>query len=175
MFRDLAELRTWLQTRVWPGRYREVEAAFENFRRVLRDFYETFSKHAEAVGEDSETLLTKAFYQIDEWDEERYRRLKKEYEFHVDLVEDLMLELTRAANLITDRVRQHVMRSYGLATGRLAIMYGPLQNMTFRQRIVQYGEEERKRPYPYADLTTFLTDRANRDFHFGAGTEPRFS
>ena len=69
----------------------------------------------------------------------------EQYDFHVDLVEDLMLELTRAANLIADRVRQHLIRSYRLAKGRLVVEYGPTEDLVFRQVLVQYGTEERDR------------------------------
>jgi hypothetical protein len=78
----------------------------------LGDFYERFRKHAKEYGD---TLMTEKFYQISEWDEERYRQLRKHYDFHVDFVEDLMLELTRAANLIADCVRETFMRNYRLA------------------------------------------------------------
>ena len=172
VFGDLAELRTWLLNRAWSGRYPDLESAFQNFRRVLSDFYEQFHKHAEPVGTNNEVLMTRKFYQIPEWDEERYARLLKQYDFHVDLVEDLMLELTRAANLIADRVRQHLIRSYRLAKGRLVVEYGPTEDLVFRQVVVQYGTEERDRNSPYPGLEAFLTERAQRDRHFGEGTEP---
>jgi HNH endonuclease len=172
VFRDLEELRTWLLNRVWPRRYPELESAFENFRRVLQDFHEQFRKHAEAVGVNNEVLMTRKFYRSDKWDEERYERLAKQYDFHVDLVEDLMLELTRAANLIADRVRQHLIRSYRLAKGRLVVEYGPTGNLVFHQVVVQYGPGERDRNSPYPGLQAFLTERAQRDRHFGEGTNP---
>jgi hypothetical protein len=45
----LEELVPWLLGRVWPGRYPELEAAFQNFRRVLSDLLNTFHEHAEEV------------------------------------------------------------------------------------------------------------------------------
>jgi hypothetical protein len=172
VFEDLAQLRTWLLNRVWPGRYMDLENAFENFRRVLQDFYEQFHKHAELVGANDELLMTRKFYQIREWDEERYTHLSKQYDFHVDLVEDLMLELTRAANLIADRVRQDIMRNYRLAEGLLVIEYGPTEDLAFHQVVVKYSTEEQNRTFPYPGLQAFLTERAQRDMHFGEGTQP---
>jgi len=172
VFQNLGELRTWLLNRVWPGRYPELESAFQNFRRVLSDFHEKFHSQAEAVGTNKEELMTRKFYQIPEWDPERYEKLSKRYDFHVDLVEDLMLELTRAANLVADRVRQHLISSYRLAKGRLVVEYGPLTHGGFCQIVVQYGAEERNRSSPYPGLDAFLTERAQRDHHFGDGTEP---
>jgi hypothetical protein len=168
--RDLEELRGYLLNRVWPRRYPELEKTFENFRRVLQDFQNRFHEHAEAFGDDA--LITKKFYHIREWDEERYQRLSDQYDFHVDLVEDLMLELSRAANLICDRVRQYLVGSYRLHEGRLVAQYGPTGPLTFHDVVVQYSPDERVRDFPYLGLEKFFTDRAGRDLHFGEGVEP---
>ena len=169
--RDLSELRNWLLGRIWPDRYPELRDAFENFRRVLSDFQECFRKHAEPTHK-GDWFVTPRFYQIAEWNEERYERLLKEYEFHVDLVEDLMLELTRAANLIADRIRQHLMRGYRLNTGRFVLEYGPVTDFTFRRVVVQYSSEALKERIPYPGLAEFLIKRADRDHHFGEGAQP---
>lgn len=168
---DLQELRSWLLNRVWPRRYPDLERAFENFRRVLEDFQERFRKHAEPKG-DGGALLTRKFYQIKEWNPELYEHLATRYEFHVDLVEDLMLELSRAANLICDRVRQFLMRGYRLSEGHLVVQTGPMADFSFHEMVVQYSPQEREREIPYASLDAFLIERAERDRHFGDGTEP---
>ncbi|WP_142251910.1 HNH endonuclease [Bradyrhizobium sp. UNPF46] len=168
---DLEKLRQWLLTRVWPEGDAGLESAFQNFRRVLSDFQESFRKHVERTS-GGDWLFTIKFYQNPVWDTERYERMLKKYEFHVSLVQDLMLELTRAANLIADRIRQTLMRTYRLKEGRFAVEYGPLEGFQFRTVIVQYGSEERKEKMPYPGLAEFLTKRANRDVHFGEGTEP---
>lgn len=168
---DLQELRSWLLNRVWPRRYPDLERAFENFRRVLEDFQERFRKHAEPKG-DGGALLTRKFYQIKEWNPELYEHLATRYEFHVDLVEDLTLELSRAANLICDRVRQFLMRGYRLSEGHLVVQTGPMADFSFHEMVVQYSPQEREREIPYASLDAFLIERAERDRHFGDGTEP---
>ena len=83
--KELKDLGSWLLGRIWPKRYPELEAAFENFRRVLNDFHKTFSKHTMEMW-GGEALWTEKFYQY-KWDP-HYRLLRQWY-FHVDLVEDL--------------------------------------------------------------------------------------
>jgi HNH endonuclease len=168
--RDLEELRCWLLNRVWPGRYADLERAFENFRRILEDFQGCFRWHAEE--RKNGNLVTRRFYQIEEWNEELYHKLLRQFEFHVDLVSDLMLELSRAGNLICDRVRQHLKRGYRLGEGRLMVQSGPHANLTFHDFVVQYCPEDRARDFPYPGLQAFLTAREQRDRHFGEGTEP---
>jgi hypothetical protein len=165
--RDLQELRYYLLNRVWPTRYPTLERAFDNFRRVLQDFQNCFHEHSEKLGDGS--LITEKFYKIPEWNPERYSALSLEYDFHVDLVEDLMLELTRAANLICDRVREFLMRSYRLHEGRLLVQSGPTMVLAFHDYVVQYSKEERTRDYPYPGLDVFLIERRERDVHFGWG------
>lgn len=164
---QLDDLRSWLFSRIWPRRYPELDAAFKNFSSVLEDFYVTFKKHSEELGDEG--LITKKFYKIPEWNPELYSRLSNEYEFNVDLVEDLMLELTRAANYVCDKIRQHLFVSYRIKEGVLIVESGPNMSFEFVKYRVEYKEDERTlRPYP--GLDEFLTIRAERDMYFGEGT-----
>lgn len=167
---DLKEARRWLLTRVWPGRYADLEGAFENFRRVLEDFYNVFHKH---FAESGGCLTTKKFYKIDEWDEERYNYLSCLYDYHVDLVQDLMLELTRSANLICDLIRKHVVQSYRRDSGRLLVQSGPHMDLSFKEWVEQYRGDERLKLMPYEGLEKFLEQRASRSTHFGEGQPPQ--
>jgi len=165
---SLDELKEWLFSRIWPKRYEELEDAFENFRRVLQDFRNIFYEHAEKA---QDILYTKKFYQINEWHEEKYERLGKKYEFHVDLVQDLMLELTRAANYICDKIRKYIDRSFRLDKGALIVESGPYMPFTWRQHRVEYRRNERTK-MPYPGLIEFKKIRKDRDYFFGVGDSP---
>jgi hypothetical protein len=167
---NIRQLRPWILARVWPGRYPELENAFKNFLHVANDFYNCFHEHAEKRADDY--LQTRKFYQIDQWDEKLYAKLASKFEHHVDLVQDLMLELTRAANLVCDRIRRDVMPSYRLAEGRLLVESGPTMDLKIHKYVVQYSAEERAEQYPYPGRTEFLNARIQRDLHFGEGSPP---
>ncbi|MGO6812894.1 hypothetical protein ACCS61_36060 [Rhizobium ruizarguesonis] len=169
---DLTHVVLWTLKRIWPGRYPELEGALQNFAVVARDFIGKFNEHCEKSRADDDELITKKFYQINEWNEERYNRLFDRYEFHVDLVEDLMLELTRAANHVCDKIRQNLLHSYGLEEGRLSVMSGPHSDMSWRETVLQYSDAEKAAHFPYPGLEAFLTERADRDMYFGRGTAP---
>jgi hypothetical protein len=165
---ELEALRRWLLGRIWPATYPTLERAFANFRVVLQDFQNTFREHAEKPTPDNDWLLTVKFYQIKEWDEERYKRLGKAYDFHVALVDDLMLELTRAANLICDEVRACIMPTFRLAEGRIMVESGPhLPDGGWRTLAVYYSPEEKGQPMPYPGLEAFKQARFARDRWFG--------
>jgi len=163
--KSLLNLREWIFSRIWPKRYPELEDAFENFRRVLQDFQNTFHKYSEESGD---SLWTRKFYHIDEWNEKKYERLYREYVFHVKLVEDLLLELTRAANYICDKVRQVIDATFRLKEGILIVESGPYMYMSWRQHRVEYRGEERV-TIPYPGLDQFKRHRVNRDYSFGLG------
>jgi hypothetical protein len=167
----LEELRPWLLSRVWPTRYPTLQRAFDNFRMVLQDFQNTFREHAERPTPDNKWLLTVAFYHIKEWNPELYKKLGKAYSIHVALVDDLMLELTRAANLICDEVRSCIMPSFRLTEGRIMLESGPhLPDATFRTFSVQYSPEEKAQLMPYPGLEKFKSIRFTRDRWFGDPT-----
>lgn len=167
---DLSRLRSWLVARIWPGRYPSLEAAFGNFGQVLQDLQERFRSHLEKPG-GSRELWTRKFYQIDDWDPERYARLSKRYDFHVDLVCDLALELTRAGNLLCDRIREVLMPSYRVAQGRLIVQSGPNEDFMWQEFVTLYSADEMKRVHPYPGLDGFMSEREARDRHFGSGVE----
>lgn len=168
--RQLFELRKWLLSRIWPGRYPELERAFGNFGHVLNDLQETFRLHAEPRKSDISVVATCRFYKIDRWDEKLYHRLLGEYEEHVDLVKDFTLELTRAANLVCDEVRRALQPSFRMSEGRLLIQYGPNENLGFVTLAVAYSDAEAASGL-YPGLEDFKAQRGRRDAAFGICSE----
>jgi hypothetical protein len=160
----LDEIRPWILARVWPGRYKRLEAAFTNFRHIAQDLCNTFSEHAKQITDD--LWETEEFYRIDEWNPERYRRLADKFDEHVGLVEDLTLELTRAANYVCDMVRLELLPSFRLREGVVLIQAGPYIDLTYKTYRVEYrGDERTDAPYP--GLEKFKAIRFTRDVYFG--------
>lgn len=171
MHTRLVDLQLWLLSRVWPGRYPEIEKAFRNFRLVLNDFLSVFSRHSEPFGDHM--LGTERFYRIDAWDADRYHRLSREHEFHVDLVKDLVLELTRAGNYLCDCIRENYFPTFRLHTGKLLVWHGPCTEMTYTASLCEYRSDERQQsPHPYPSLEKFKSMRSTREQCFGHGETP---
>jgi hypothetical protein len=120
---------------------------------------------------EREIVWTRRFYKIDEWNPSLYKRLLADYEEHVDLIEDLALELTRAANYVCDKVREHVDPSFRLDDGALVLHFGPtLETLGWETLRPEYrGDERVAQPHP--GLDEFKQVRSTRDFCFGASRD----
>jgi hypothetical protein len=165
---DLEELRTWLFNRIWPEHFPEIRHAMENFRLVLGDLMRVFNEHSEETGD---LLSTTKFYHNAEPGTASEQRAVRRFEFHVALVQDLTLELTRAANFVCDAVRQSLDPSYRLKEGMLIVESGPYMDMSWkRHRVAYQGDQRRVMPIPYPGLDAFKVIRKDRDYHWGEGT-----
>jgi hypothetical protein len=161
----LDEIRPWLLSRIWPGRHVDLEGAFTNFRQVAQDFSRTFGEHAEKFGDDE--WQTAKFYKIDKWDPDRYDHLARQFEEHVALVEDLLLELTRAANYVCDMARLRILPAFRMREGALLVQGGPYMDLSTRTYRVEYHGAERTN-HPYPGIEAFEKKvRFTRDYCFG--------
>ncbi len=163
--KELEDVKTWLFSRVMPNTYVELENAFNNFMLVLQDLINIFYKHAIEV---KGYYKTEKIYKIDRWDPELYNKLYKEYMFHVDLVMDLTVELTRAANYLCDQVRRYLISDFRLKEGLILITSGPYIDLAFKTHRVNYIGDQRN-GIPYKGLDWFKKERRNRDLYFGLG------
>jgi len=159
---DLLILQEWLYSRIYPTDYQELKNAFENFRRILSDFLKVFSAHMEELGN---MWITEKFYHIRVWDEVRYHALLEQFESHVALVQNLMLELTRACNFICDKVREYILNKYRINEGVVYVTYGPCDDLAYRIVKPEYNEDEKK-GCPYKGLENFKEDVKKRDIYF---------
>lgn len=165
---DLIGLQKWLLTRIWPGRYLNLEQSFKEFRWVANDFVNVFQKHSELKGDMfwTENFYRRAYDGSGELG--LAKKLEQEFDYHVDLVKDLGAELIRSANRICDQVRSSLDRTFLLEQGRLIIQEGPDDELRWHEFVTQYRTEEN-----YRGLSPFLTDRSSRDVHYGSGPPPR--
>ncbi|WBL44252.1 HNH endonuclease signature motif containing protein [Algoriphagus halophytocola] len=177
--RKLRELIEFTLSRVWPGRYPDLEKAFHNFKNVSNDFLTVFEKHAQfqtvsddeltVEEKDEQMIWTEKFYRIREYDEERYHSLLRKFEYHCLLVEDLALEMTRAANYLFDMVRLYFFPTYRIEEGILLIEIGPFMDMSWKTIRNEYKPDERESLYP--GLRQFMEIRESRNYFRGKGID----
>lgn len=177
-FERLNNLSDYLFKRFWPGRYPTIEAGFENFRVILNDLLRVFKKNAtelefeyEETKEKIKYYRTQAFYRPQKgepYSEEQYKRLVTEWEYHVDLVQDLTLELTRSANYLLGEIRRKFYKGFRENEGILIVEIGFQGDLKLRRYRVEYDKGQMIR---YTNLDFFMQERENRDYHIGKGVK----
>lgn len=164
----------WLFNRVWPNRHPPINDALVNFRIVLSDFLRVMHSVSTVEGSEDDRMLVveKVYKKMARWNKEEETRLVAQFEFAVDLVEDLGFELTRAANLVCDEVRRHLLPNYRLREGVLLVERGP--DMSFRTTIFRPEYPPGTAPDgAYPGLQNFFTERAKMSPVIGHGEPPK--
>ena len=154
----LSNIPPWIISRVWPHRYEDLEEAFYNFKEVLGDFVNVMNRYLDDPSRGDDRLRTRRFYQIDDWNREKYEELFRQYDEHICLVGNLFTEVTRAANLICDRVRKNVFHGFRIKEGILLVqrdmvMVGESSSTQFYR--AEYTTEKRMQKRPYKGLEEF--------------------
>ncbi len=172
-YERLKELNKYLLSRIWPGRHTELERALINFRRVLNDFMNVFDTHMEIHQEKEEFRYTRKFYQIEAWDPELYHKLLEKFNYHVALLDDLMVELTRAANYVCEQIRKSILPSFRISKGALLITGGPYFDLSYKTYREEYTQTDISGEL-YPGLREFMETRKTRRLHFGEGENPDY-
>lgn len=155
---QITELGVWLLSIIWPGSLPDLERAFRNFHNVLRDFINVFNEDADWPHPNGlmVTALTNrpAGVVLPERDRKRERD-------HADLVVDLSLELTRAANYVCGQVRKFVDARFRLSDGALLMVFSQSGGPDLIRP--EYSDEDAENLYP--GLSEFRSQRFSRDFY----------
>lgn len=169
-YEKLEKLNEYILSRIWPKRYTNIELAFNNFKVISDDFIAIFSKYKVKIGSDEDPWYnTEKFYKrLDRYDPEKYMILSKKFNYHVDLVQDLMLELTRAGNYLCAQIRKFISSSFRISEGILLATSGPHMDLSFKTYRLEYKSKD-ENDFRYQGLRKFMEIRKEREFHFGEG------
>ena len=174
--KKLRELNEYIISRVWFNRYPELVRTLKNFMYISNDFISVFGKYSEEQKSneklnklelDGTIIWTEKFYKIDDWNPEKYQKLSKKYDYHCLLVEDLVLEMTRAANYIFDKVRMCLFSGFRLKEGVLLVEIGLFMDFSYSTIRTEYNKEDKQ--FLYQDLRNFMEERKNRSYSRGEG------
>lgn len=164
---NLYKLNEYLLARIWPKRYPNLEFAFTNFRQILNDFLRVLSEHLDKS--DNDWYMTKSFYrEYRGGDSSEYDEGVRKFDYHVDLIQDLMLELTRAANYLIVQIRYYISSSFRTHEGLLLITTGPDMSFSYTTVRLEFSSNNIEDIH-YKGLRDFMTTRENRSYHFGQG------
>lgn len=166
-YKDLSHLSDWLFERVWPPTLPSLAEALKNFQHVLSDFLEILGARVNFDGESADLVTSKFLGESEDWlESEEYIALANEYKFHLELIFDLLLELTRAGNRVCDEVRAHLDPAFRVKEG---VLIAAISDLRGRKKI---RAEYENRSIRYRGLNEFKFERKTRNYHFGQGANP---
>lgn len=170
-YTKLKELQEYIFNRHWSGAIEEIEYSLKNFNNVLNDFFVVFEKYR-IIEED--WYNTERFYKLTYHEQDVYYRLLDEFNYHVDLIQDLILELTRSGNRIIRAVRNNLFSTFRNEEGVLIVEYGPTMDLSWKTVRTEYINYLDKEEFNYLNLKDFMTRRETRSFHFGKGESIKY-
>jgi hypothetical protein len=165
MLERIERLREWLFRRPWPQTLPELEEAFENLRRILDDLAMVCRLGLEE--KFGRRILVPEYKK--RW-VENYDEHADQFEWTVDVIHDLMMELTRAANLVCDRIRKRIDPLYRADEGVLVVERMG-DGLHFNRIRPTYSATDLGNLYP--GLGKFLEARSTRDIVYGEGRNER--
>ncbi len=116
MIESIESIKHYILSRVWLGKYSDLEEAIKNLRIILIDLLKVFDRHS---GQKRNWYFTEKYYRVRPYDAQMSKKLLEDYQQHVLLVYNLTFEMTRAANRICDLMRKNIDHGYRLAEGKL--------------------------------------------------------
>ncbi|MEQ8624633.1 MAG: hypothetical protein RJQ00_07265 [Vicingaceae bacterium] len=172
-FDMLMKTPDYIVSRVWPGRYEELEASLINFKNVINDLVMVYYMHplekpnAYAIERFYKNFQREMFYRDeDSYDQQKEIDAVNRYDYHLALIIDLVVELTRALNYVCDKIRKYLFEGFRIDEGVILISrFDWMSNQTYR---VEYRGLERTQ-YPYTGLKNFMKEREKRDYYIGTG------
>ena len=168
----LENLINFLLTRDYSRKYLKLNKAFENFAQISHDFIFNLMKYNEIIfmkNDDwnSAIITIRKFYNNSKWNPQLYDIQFENYMFHINLILDLVLEMTRALNYIYEIAREIIDSKFELKIGFAIVQVGIIKKDSNYASMFKYRDSEKVDLYP--GLTKFMEIRESRKTSFGKG------
>ncbi|MDO6674313.1 hypothetical protein Q4517_01960 [Tenacibaculum sp. 1_MG-2023] len=172
-FDTLKKVPNYIVSRIWPQRYLPLESSLINFKNILNDLVRLYHEFPDenpngySIEKFYKNYQREKFYHNQEaYCQEAEIMALEHYEYHVALIIDLVIELTRALNYVCDQIRYFLFEGFRIEEGVILISRTDFfSSQSFR---VEYRGGERIE-MPYKGLKDFMTSRSGRDYFVGSG------
>ncbi|MEV0090218.1 HNH endonuclease signature motif containing protein [Streptomyces sp. NPDC050738] len=144
----LTEQAEWTLTRSWPPQYPGICRAFNNYGMVLRDTVNHIRTSMEPIEGRSDIWEMYREYKYRAMTQEEYDASLADFHFRVDVLSELSLELTKAANFVCEATRSEIDPLFRFEEGVLPhrVGDGVFVNDFTRE---EYAPSDLERPTPY--------------------------
>lgn len=156
-FNQLIPSTVWMKSRFFPpGEYKQLVRAFENFALVWGDLTQFLDRNFKVARFDPAYLELHAKYKEIPWDPPLYDKLGKEFDFNCDVIHDLTMQATAAANFLLACVRETFDPVYRFDSGFVTVTRGPDEMLKFQHYRPEYASEDLVREFPYCGMNEIV-------------------
>lgn len=122
----LVELHKYICGRMYPETRLNLRNAIEQFNEVLEDFINEFELYKISDTIDNNYYKTERLYKLETVTVEQQV-------LHENMLEEFIIELTKAGNYFCEQVRNTIFQSYRLKQGILLLRDAPIMGIAYRR------------------------------------------
>jgi hypothetical protein len=133
-----------MHTAVWPGKLPELESSMKFFAETMNIMLNFYMKKAERHETEEGRFVEDRSYKRQWHSEERFRELHNIHERWERYLEDLIVEVVKAANWLAELVRRDINPLFMATDGRFSLIWGPDDNLSFHTIAPEYSTDEKR-------------------------------
>jgi hypothetical protein len=133
-----------MYTAVWPGKLPELESSMKFFAETMNIMLNFYMKNSERSKTKEGRFVEDRSYKRQWHSEERFRELLNRHERWERYLEDLIIEVLKAANWLAELVRRDLNPLFMATDGKFSLIWGPDDNLSFHTIAPEYSADEKK-------------------------------
>jgi hypothetical protein len=127
---------------VWPGKLSELEAAMKLFSTTMNTMLNFYMKNAESR---ENYYVEDRSWKRNQWHtEEVFRELANKRDRWDKYLDELIIEVVKAANLLAELVRRDINPLFMATDGKFSLVWGPDNHLSFHTSVPEYSVDEKR-------------------------------
>jgi hypothetical protein len=127
---------------VWPGNLQELEAAMKLFSTTMNTMLNFYMKNAESR---EDYYVEDRSWKRNQWrTEEVFRELASKRDRWGKYLDELIIEVAKAANWLAELVRRDINPLFMATDGKFSLVWGPGNHLSFQTIVPEYSVDEKR-------------------------------
>ncbi len=126
---------------IWPGTLPELESAMKLFSNSMNIMLNFYMKNAESK---DDCYVEDRSYKRTWHEEEIFRELADRRDCWDRCLDDLIMEVLKAANWLADTVRRDINPLFMATDSKFSLIWGPDDNLSFHTIVPEYSVDEKR-------------------------------
>jgi hypothetical protein len=130
---------------VWPGKLPELESAMKIFSTAMNMMLNFYMKNAESkIENEKDYFIEDKSYKRSWHPKEIFRELSDRRKRWENYLNELIVEVTKAANWLAELARRDINPLFMATEGKFSLIWGPDDNFSWHTIIPEYSTDEKR-------------------------------